>query len=65
MNSIPLTDYVKDKGQAFAAESLGVHQTAISKAIRAGRNVMVTLMPDGSVKALEVRSFPSQKHSAA
>jgi predicted DNA-binding protein (UPF0251 family) len=65
VKKLPLTDYVKDRGQANAAAELGVHQTAISKALRIGRNVVVTQMPDGSVTAEEIRPFPSQRHQAA
>jgi len=65
VKKFPLTDYVRDKGQANAAAELGMHQTAISKALRAGRKVIVTQMPDGTITAEEVRPFPSQKHQIA
>ncbi|MGX2012148.1 Cro/CI family transcriptional regulator, partial [Enterobacter asburiae] len=48
-------------GQAKAANDFGVIQCAISKAIRAGRNIIVTVNADGSVIGEEVRPFPSNK----
>ena len=56
-----LADYAKIHGQAKAASDFGVIQCAISKAILAGRNIMVTVKPDGSVIGEEVRPFPSNK----
>lgn len=65
MKKLPLIDYVKDKGQASVAAELGVHQTAISKALRSCRNVVVIEMPDGTVTAEETRAFPHPKHQMA
>ncbi|WP_313382841.1 Cro/CI family transcriptional regulator [Pantoea sp.] len=61
MNRMTLEDYAKIHGQAKAAKDFGVIQCAISKAIRAGRNIVVTISPDGSVKGEELRPFPSNK----
>lgn len=44
MIRMTLADYAKIHGQAKAASDFGVIQCAISKAILAGRNIMVTLM---------------------
>ncbi len=49
MIRMTLADYAKIHGQAKAASDFGVIQCAISKAILAGRNIMVTVKPDGSV----------------
>lgn len=65
MNKITLADYVEENGQAKAADAIGVHQTAISKAVRVGRKIFVTTLPDGRVEAEEVRPFPCSKHVAA
>lgn len=65
MNRMTLADYAKIHGQAKAADDFGVIQCAISKAIRAGRNIVVTVLPDGNVEAEEVRPFPSTKKNAA
>lgn len=61
MNRMTLADYAKLHGQAKAANDFGVIQCAISKAIRAGRNIFVTVNQDGSVVGEEVRPFPSNK----
>lgn len=65
MNRMTLEDYAKIHGQAKAASDFGVIQCAISKAIRAGRKIFVTVNPDGSVEGEEVRPFPSTKKQAA
>ena len=43
MIRMTLADYAKIHGQAKAASDFGVIQCAISKAILAGRNIMVTV----------------------
>ena len=58
MIRMTLADYAKIHGQAKAASDFGVIQC---KAILAGRNIMVTVKPDGSVIGEEVRPFPSNK----
>lgn len=65
MKKVTLADYVKENGQAKAADIIGVHQTAISKAVRVGRNIFVTVLPDGKVVAEECRPFPSNKNVVA
>ncbi|MEX2952546.1 Cro [compost metagenome] len=65
MEKITLADYVEANGQAKAADMIGVHQTAISKAVRVGRKIFIKKMPDGTIEAEEVRPFPSNKHAAA
>ena len=61
MNRIQLSDYVKTHGQPVTAKALGVTQGAISKAIRGSRNIFVIQGKGGSIKAEEIRPFPSQK----
>lgn len=63
MNQQTLADFVKDKGQALAAQLLRMTQPGLSKAIRSGRQIYVTELPDGSFDASEVRPFPSQRSS--
>lgn len=65
MNRMTLADYAKIHGQAKTANDFGVIQCAISKAIRAGRNIVVTVLPNGNVEAEEIRPFPSTKKHAA
>lgn len=65
MNKVTLADYVKENGQAKAADIIGVHQTAISKAVRVGRKIFIITKPDGSVEAEEHRPFPCSKSAAA
>ncbi|AYH09394.1 Cro/CI family transcriptional regulator [Pectobacterium carotovorum] len=61
MQKQTLADFVRENGQAKAADAIGVHQTAISKAVRTGRKIFVTHLPDGSVEAEELRPFPCGK----
>ncbi|WP_313679052.1 Cro/CI family transcriptional regulator [Pantoea vagans] len=49
MNRMTLEDYAKIHGQAKAAKDFGVIQCAISKAIRTGRQIFVTVQSDGTV----------------
>lgn len=59
---ISLADYVGEVGQAKAADAIGVHQTAISKAIRVGRQIFVSTLPNGKIKAEEIKPFPNSKN---
>ena len=61
MRKITLKSFAEEVGQAKAAIQLGVRQSAISKAIRSGRNVVVTISVEGRISAEEVKSFPSQR----
>lgn len=56
-----LADYVSDVGQAEAAKAIGVHQTAISKALRVGRAITINTLPNGKIEAVEARPFPAKK----
>ena len=58
---ISLAEYVAEVGQVKAAHAIGVHQTAISKAIRVGRKIFVNKLPTGEVTATEYRDFPHVK----
>ena len=64
MRRIPLNEFAKEHGHTKAAQMLGCTQGALSKAIRVGRNVVVTLKDDGSLSAEEQRPFPSKKSAA-
>lgn len=64
MRRIPLTEFAKEHGHTKAAQMLGCTQGALSKAIRVGRDVVVTLGDDGSLSAQEQRPFPSQRAAA-
>ena len=64
MRRIPLSDFAKEHGHTKAAQMLGCTQGALSRAIRVGRDVVVTCNEDGSLSALEQRPFPSQKTAA-
>ena len=61
MKKMTLRDYARLHGQAKTAKDFGVIQCAISKAIRTGRNIFVTVMNDGSVKAEELKPFPGTR----
>lgn len=58
---ISLAQYVSEVGQAKAAAAIGVHQTAISRAVRVGRQIYILKLPDGEVKAIEYRDFPHRR----
>lgn len=65
MNQMTLAEYAKMHSQAKVANDFGLTQYAISKAISAGRQIMVTIKPDGTVTGEEIRPFPSNKKAAA
>ena len=60
MSNLHLKDFAKERGQPEAALLLGVTQGALSKAIRVGRNILVTQETDGSFSAEERRAFPAR-----
>ena len=60
MSRIPLPQFTETNGQTKTAALLGMTQGALSKALRAGRDVHVIERPDGSYAAEEIRPFPSQ-----
>ncbi|MFS1583928.1 MAG: Cro/CI family transcriptional regulator [Candidatus Arsenophonus phytopathogenicus] len=62
MLKIPLSDYLKENSQEKAANLIGVHQTAISKAIRTGRKIFLIPNKDGRFTADEHKPFPSNKN---
>ncbi|EDZ5934557.1 Cro/Cl family transcriptional regulator [Salmonella enterica] len=59
MQTETLADYALKHGQSKTALTLGVRQSAISKALRAGRKIYVKTFDDGSVEAEEIRPFPA------
>ncbi|MFG0517316.1 Cro/CI family transcriptional regulator [Kluyvera intermedia] len=61
MRKITLRSFAEEVGQLKAASQLGVRQSAISKAIRNGRNVVVTISVDGKITAEEIKSFPCNR----
>lgn len=64
MNQIPLPDLVAKIGQASVAEAFGISAAAVHKAIRLGRQIMVTVHDDGTYSAHELRPFPHHKAAA-
>ncbi|MFP3494132.1 Cro/CI family transcriptional regulator [Pseudomonas sp. SIMBA_059] len=60
MSNLHLKDFAKERGQPEAALILGVTQGALSKAIRIGRNIIVTQEVDGTFSAEERRAFPAR-----
>ena len=60
MKRSKLADFTAENGQVATAKKLNLTQGALSKAIRAGRNVFVIEHEDGSLSAEEVKPFPSQ-----
>jgi hypothetical protein len=63
MDRMTLSEYVKEHGQVKTARLIGVHQTAISKALMAERHIFLFRQQDGSYTAEEWRPFPSQKQN--
>lgn len=63
MSNLHLRDFAKDRGQPEAASLLGLTQGALSKAIRVGRNIIVTHQADGTFTAEERRPFPARSDS--
>lgn len=60
MRKITIADFVAEKGQAAAAKLLGVSPPAVHKAIKANRDITLTIRPDGSLEsAQESRPFPA------
>ncbi|WP_312272259.1 Cro/CI family transcriptional regulator [Pseudomonas sp.] len=64
MAHMTLAQFVEAVGQQGAAEALGVNQSAISKALRKGREIFVKRSGKGKYTAHEVRPFPSQINSS-
>lgn len=60
MNRIRLSDYVKEHGQAKTATALELTQGALSKALRAGRDIYIVTRSGEIITAEEVKIFPSQ-----
>lgn len=60
MDKLALKDYVKQHGQDKTAKAIGVTQGAISKAIREGRNILLTNTNNG-IEAIEIKPFPNIK----
>lgn len=49
MKQINLNEYVDGSSQQVAADQLDVYQATISKMMRVGRNIVLTVDPTGSV----------------
>jgi len=60
MQSIPLSKFADELGQAKAAQALGVTQGSLSKTLRVGRHVFVVRLESGAYEAIELRPFPAQ-----
>lgn len=61
MNQIQLPELVAKIGQAAVAEAFGISPAAIHKAIRSGRQIIVSIETDGTYSAHELRPFPAHK----
>lgn len=60
MKKTPLPELVERIGQSAVAKGLGVSAPAISKALKAAREILVIEHDDGSLTAEEIRPFPCQ-----
>ena len=61
MNQIQLPELVAKIGQAAVAEAFGISPAAIHKAIRSGRQIIISIQADGTYSAHELRPFPTHK----
>ncbi|HBN8473782.1 TPA: hypothetical protein L3709_005974 [Pseudomonas aeruginosa] len=59
MSLITLSEFVKPIGQAAAAKKLGSSQASISKALKAGRVVVVSMNSEVDVFSFEIKPFPN------
>jgi predicted transcriptional regulator len=64
MKKTPLPLLVERMGQTAVAKALGVSSPAISKALKAERDIQVIEHADGTFTAEEIRPFPSQSTAA-
>ncbi|QKF52795.1 Cro/CI family transcriptional regulator [Pseudomonas graminis] len=60
MKKIPLPELVERMGQSAVAKGLGVSAPAISKALKAAREILVVEHENGTMTAEEIRPFPCQ-----
>ena len=60
MKKIPLPELVDRMGQSAVAKGLGVSAPAISKALKAAREILVIEHENGRLTAEEIRPFPCQ-----
>lgn len=61
MLKVTLSEYLDKHGtQAALATALGVQQSAISQMLRAGRNIEITIHPEGQIEANELRPIPAR-----
>ncbi|WPP47725.1 Cro/CI family transcriptional regulator [Pseudomonas sp. AN-1] len=65
MEKISLPEFVRRVGQAEAARILGLKPPSIAKAIKAKRNIIISVLKDGAYSAEEVRPFPSSNGKKA
>jgi hypothetical protein len=61
MNQIQLPELVAKIGQVAVAEAFGISPAAVHKAIRSGRQIIVSIQADGTYSAYELRPFPAHK----
>ncbi|WP_124427589.1 Cro/CI family transcriptional regulator [Pseudomonas orientalis] len=59
MTPIPLHEFVDRHGQDEVAKVLGSSQAAISKAIKAGRLILISEERPGCFTGVELKGFPS------
>lgn len=55
MSELTLGDFVNEKGQAKAADAIGVSQGAISKALKNKRDIRVRIDDEGRIDAYEIK----------
>lgn len=65
MQGVLLKQLVAELGPVKVGKMLGVSHQGITKAVEAGREIFVTVLPDGKAKGKEISEFPPSKKKAA
>jgi hypothetical protein len=65
MQGVPLKQLVAELGPVRVGKMLGVSHQGITKAVEAGREIFVTVLPDGKAEGKELSDFPIVKKKAA
>lgn len=65
MQGVSLKQLVAELGPVKVGKMLGASHQAITKAVETGREITVTVFPDGTARGKELSDFPIVKKKAA
>lgn len=65
MQGVSLKQLVAELGPVKVGSMLGMSHQGITKAVEAGREIFVTVLPDGTASGKEISDFPIVKKKAA